>query len=102
MIFNWHGLGDTAENMNQMLSGYVNTAGFHFKQLLVNGKVIWEEDVAGGSNAWREVTVDVGPAVQGTTNLSLAFRLFDKKGVSNFGVRWQWFHHRSQHLPAPA
>jgi hypothetical protein len=65
------------------------TAGYHFKQLLVNGTVVWEEDVAGGTNAWQFVTVDVTPAVHGGTNLTIAFRLLDKKGVSNFDVRWQ-------------
>ena len=28
------------------------TAGYHFKQLLVDGAVVWEEDVAGGPNGW--------------------------------------------------
>ena len=65
------------------------TSGYHFKQLLVNGAVAWEEDIAGGSNAWHEVTVDVTAAARGRTNLTLAFCLLDKKGVSNFGVRWQ-------------
>jgi hypothetical protein len=66
------------------------TAGYHFKQLLVNGTVVWEEDVAGGTNAWRFITVpNVTAAVRGTTNLTIAFRLLDKQGVSNFGVRWQ-------------
>ncbi len=65
------------------------TAGYHFKQLLVNETVVWEADVAGGTNAWGEVTVDVTAAAQGKTNLTLAFRLLDKQGVSNFGVRWQ-------------
>jgi hypothetical protein len=49
--------------------------------------MVWEEDVAGGTNAWREVAVDV--AGLGVTNLTVAFRLLDKKGVSNFGVRRQ-------------
>ena len=66
-----------------------NTSGYHFKQLLVNDAVVWEADVAGGSNAWREVTVDVTAAARGRTNLTIAFCLLDKKGVSNFGVRWQ-------------
>jgi hypothetical protein len=66
-----------------------NTSGYHFKQLLVNGSVAWEDDVAGGSNAWREIKVDVGDAARGRTNLTIAFCLLDKKGVSNFGVRWQ-------------
>jgi hypothetical protein len=65
------------------------TAGYHFKQLLVNGTVAWEADVAGGTNAWSEVAVDITAAVQGKTNVTLAFRLLDKQGVSNFGVRWQ-------------
>jgi len=66
-----------------------DTAGYHFKQLLVNGTVAWEEDVAGGTNAWRDVAVDVTAAARGSTNLTIAFCLLDKKGVSNFGVRWQ-------------
>ena len=64
------------------------TSGYHFKQLLVEGAVVWEEDVAGGPATWRKVTVDVTPHVRGKTNVVLAFRLLDKKGVSNFGVRW--------------
>jgi hypothetical protein len=65
------------------------TAGYHCKQLLVNGKVVWDEDVAGGSNAWREVSVDLTPEARDQTDLTLAFRLWDKKGVANFPVHWQ-------------
>jgi hypothetical protein len=65
------------------------TAGYHFKQLLVNDAVVWEDDVAGGTNAWHGVTVDVAAATQGQTNVTVTFRLLDKQGVSNFGVRWQ-------------
>jgi hypothetical protein len=65
------------------------TSGYHFKQLLVDGAVVWEEDVAGGTNAWREIEVNLAEAARGKTNLTLAFRLFDKQGVSNFGVRWK-------------
>jgi hypothetical protein len=65
------------------------TAGYHFKQLLVNGAVVWEEDVAGGSNAWRQVTVNMPAAGPTSTNLTIAFRLLDKRGVGNFNVRWQ-------------
>lgn len=65
------------------------TAGFHYKQLLLDGNVVWEEDVAGGSPAWHKVTVDVTRRVQGKSHVTLAFRLFDKKAVSNFGVGWR-------------
>lgn len=65
------------------------TSGYHFKQLLVDGTVVWEEDVAGGSKTWRQRTVDITERVRGKTNVTVAFRLLDKKGVSNFGVRWR-------------
>jgi len=65
------------------------TAGYHFKQLLVDGTVVWEEDVAGGSAAWRTITVDVTPQVRGKAQVKVAFRLLDKQGVGNFGVCWR-------------
>ena len=65
------------------------TAGYHFKQVLVDGEVVWEEDVAGGSARERLVAVDITDRVRNTTNVTVAFRLIDKKGVSNFGVRWR-------------
>jgi hypothetical protein len=78
------------------------TAGYHFKQLVINGIVAWEEDVAGGSNAWREIVVDVPAAARGSTNVPIAFRLLDKKGVGNFGVRWQLKDFRVQGLALAA
>jgi hypothetical protein len=66
------------------------TAGYHFKQLLVNGKVVWEDDVAGGTNDWREIEAELsGFGRTGTNSLTVSFRLLDKKGVGNFGVRWR-------------
>jgi len=65
------------------------TAGYHFKQLLINDLVVWEEDAAGGTNGWEEIKVDVSDTTRGKPNVKVAFRLLDKKGVSNFGVRWQ-------------
>jgi hypothetical protein len=65
------------------------TAGYHFKQLLINDSVVWEEDVAGGTNDWREIDVDVTEHVRSASKINMAFRLLDKKGVSNFGVRWR-------------
>jgi hypothetical protein len=65
------------------------TSGYHFKQLLVDGTVVWDQDVAGGSPTWRKITVDVTDQVRGKASVTIAFRLLDKKGVSNFGVRWR-------------
>jgi hypothetical protein len=74
------------------------TAGYHFKQLLVDGVVMSEEDVAGGPLTGRNITVDVTPHVHGKDNITLALRLLDKKGVSNFGVRWHLSELRAENL----
>jgi len=78
------------------------TAGYHYKQLLLDGTVAWEEDVAGGSNDWHKVTADVTQHLRGKTNVTLAFRLLDKKGVSNFGVQWRVDQLRGENLQLAA
>jgi len=65
------------------------TAGYHFKQLLVDGAVVWEADVAGGNAGWQSVDVDVTEQARGKPEVTVSFRLLDKQGVSNFGVRWR-------------
>jgi len=65
------------------------TAGYHFKQVIVDGAPVWDQDVAGGTNGWQIVDLDLSSAVVGKKNLMVSFRLYDKKGVSNFGVQWQ-------------
>jgi hypothetical protein len=78
------------------------TDGYHFKQLLVDGKVVWEEDVASGTAGWRRVDVDVTDRVRGKTSVTLAFRLIDKQAVSNFGVRWNLGELRAENLQPAA
>jgi hypothetical protein len=66
----------------------VGTAGYHFKQLLVNGRTVWSADVASDpALAWTEHVVELTPYVKGASRATISFRLYDKKGVSNFGVR---------------
>lgn len=65
------------------------TAGYHMKQLLVDGRVVWEKDVVGGDTNWHDVSVDISDAVKGKMQVTLAFRLLDKQAVGNFGVIWQ-------------
>jgi hypothetical protein len=74
------------------------TRGYHIKQLLVDGSVAWESDVAGGSHGWHEVDVDVTGQVRGKAEVELAFRMIDRKGVSNFPVRWRVGDLRAEHL----
>jgi hypothetical protein len=78
------------------------TAGYHYKQLLLDGAVVWEEDVAGGSSTWHKIALDVTRHVRGKPHVTLAFRLFDKKGVGNFGVRWRVGELRAENLQLAA
>lgn len=66
-----------------------STAGYHFKQLLIDGEVAWEADVQGGPNLWTPVEVDVSRFVQGRAKVTIAFQLLERKGVANFPVRWR-------------
>jgi len=64
------------------------TAGYHFKQLLVDGQTVWERDVASDAAlAWVERSFDLTPHLEGRSAATIAFRLYDKKGVTNFGIR---------------
>ncbi len=54
------------------------TADYHFKQLLVDGAVVWESDVAGGGRGWQEVSADITPQVRGRKSVSIAV---DRKSV---------------------
>jgi hypothetical protein len=63
--------------------------GYHIKQLLIDGVVVWEEDVAVTKPGWLEHEVDVTSQSRGHTNVTVVFRLLEKKGVSNYGAHWR-------------
>jgi hypothetical protein len=65
------------------------TSGYHFKQVLLDDMVVWEQDVAGGTNDWQTVELDVKGQATSKKSVTVAFRILDKKGVGNFGVRWR-------------
>ncbi|MDN4072826.1 hypothetical protein [Fictibacillus terranigra] len=60
--------------------------GYHKKQLLVDGKVVWEQDTADivPDLLWIPVTVDLKPYLAGKSWADLSFRFYEKKGVNNF------------------
>lgn len=62
------------------------TSGYHFKQLLIDGDVVWEQDTGGGDTDWHAVTVDVTARVRGKKTVTVALRCYDKLGVSNYYV----------------
>lgn len=66
----------------------IGTAGYHFKQLLVDGERIWESDVASDAAlSWVEQSFDLTARLEGKSEATITFRLYDKKGVTNFGIR---------------
>lgn len=60
--------------------------GFYFRQVLVNGEVVWETDVVG--NPTPEVLqIDVTDQLRNRTEVEIEVRAIDKKGVHNLGVQ---------------
>ena len=64
-----------------------NTTGYHYLQALIDGRVVWQSDVGAASDGlWHHVSVDVTSALAGKTSATLALRVWDAHGVSNFHV----------------
>ncbi|WP_156325671.1 hypothetical protein [Nonomuraea sp. SBT364] len=59
-------------------------AGYHVKQLLLNGRVVWERDVAADQDAWQRATIDLTAALKGAASATLQWRLYERKGVANY------------------
>ncbi|MEV0386408.1 hypothetical protein [Nonomuraea sp. NPDC050643] len=67
--------------------GAESPAGYHVKQLLLNGKVVWQQDVtADAKDVWSRVTVDLTTRLVGATSATLQWRLYERKGVTNYFV----------------
>ncbi|MFC4114416.1 hypothetical protein [Nonomuraea zeae] len=67
--------------------GSTSPAGYHRKQLLLDGKVVWDRDVAADpQDTWQRVTVDLAAEPAGATSVALQWRLSERKGVSNYFV----------------
>jgi len=60
--------------------------GYRFYQLLVDGELVWEEDVTRDESADRWVSVDVTDAVGSKRQIEAAIRVLDKRGVGNYGT----------------
>ncbi len=62
------------------------TAGYHFAEVLLADTVLFERDVAGGSDAPQPVRLDLRKALPQGGEAALTFRLGDRKMVTNFPV----------------
>ena len=66
------------------------TSGYHFKQVLIDGTVVWEEDVAGDEGGWICFNENIAPELVAKAAVDITLRVYDKKGVSSFGVDVYW------------
>ena len=58
---------------------------YQFKQLLVDGQVVWESDISADTGyTWAKTTVDLTAALAGKQKATIAFRLFHKNGVGHW------------------
>ena len=62
------------------------TAGYHFVEILVGDKPIFEEDVAGGYKEPREIQLNLRSHMPNGGEADLTIRLIDRKRVTNFSV----------------
>lgn len=61
--------------------------GYHLKQLLVDGTVVWESDVVDGAQErYATHTIDVTDQVRGKSSVAVTFRLFAGKAVGDYPV----------------
>lgn len=69
------------------------TSGYWYKQALIDGTVVWEQDVSDPSesaNAWHSHSVDITNQIAGKSSYDLQFRLVSKQGVGNYPVEVYW------------
>jgi hypothetical protein len=68
--------------------GYGNPdwPGYRCYQLLVNGQVVWEEDITRDEGQSRWASVDVTAAVAGKREVEVTLRILDRRGVGNYGT----------------
>jgi hypothetical protein len=65
-----------------------NAKHYHIKQFLVNDQVVWHKDVRkDGKKKRYQVSLDLTPYLKGKSRARIAFRLYEKSGVSNYEVR---------------
>ncbi|MEA1906512.1 MAG: DUF2341 domain-containing protein, partial [Euryarchaeota archaeon] len=64
------------------------TRGHHFKQVAVDDTTLWEDDVSGNEGGWTPAVVNLSDYIG--QNINLTLRVYDKKGVGNFGVSVWW------------
>lgn len=62
------------------------TAGYHFAEVKVGETVLFERDVAGGTDMPQAVRLDIRKAARQGGRVTVTFRLGDRKTVTNFPI----------------
>ncbi len=57
---------------------------YRFYQLRCDGRTVWEQDILADRRKSRWSTIDLTRAVQGKRRVTLAFRVIDKRGVTEY------------------
>lgn len=65
------------------------TAGYQQLQVLVDGSIVWQRDVA-GLPYFEDVSVNLQNAIKFKTSATIVVRMYEALGVSNFGVTASW------------
>jgi len=60
--------------------------GRHFKQVLVDGVVVWEADLFADGTSWTSQSINVTTEVGTKEHVTIELRLYEKSAVSNNGV----------------
>ena|GEM_PF-2050613 len=65
---------------------------YHYKQVLIDGVVVWEKDVADdASGTWYNESVDITAQAAGKSNVVVTLRVFEKKSNGgNYSVNVNW------------
>jgi hypothetical protein len=64
--------------------------GYHFKQVVVNDRVIWSRDVFDDDTEWHSTSMDLTPLMMDNmmdNTATLILRLYENRGVSDLHVR---------------
>lgn len=65
------------------------TTGYHKLQVLVDNLVVWEGDT-GGATGIQDLTLNLQTQLKGKTTAAIKVRLYEAKGVGNYGVTASW------------
>ncbi len=63
--------------------------GYHFKQVLIDDDIVWEDDVVGDEGD-MEVSIGIKEFIYNKTHANLTLHVYDKNGVSSFSTTVWW------------